>query len=117
MAVCGIEIAVGISVRPCDKLEIAKAPIVRKEVSSVGETKLIGNRRAKAIRQWVAELSGKLRGAGTYEHRIIHIERRALGIKYESKHWHGFLSRTRSAFELNPQLRDFQLLGSHPTAV
>jgi hypothetical protein len=104
-------------VRPRGKLEIAKPPIVGEGVSFAGETKLIGNRRAKAIRQRIAELSGKLCGAGTYEHSIIHIKGGTSWIKYEFKHWHGFLSRTRSAIQSNPQLRDYQLLVSHPTAV
>jgi len=38
-------------------------------------------------------LSGKSRGTGTNEHRIIHIDRCTFGVKYKSEHWHGHLLR------------------------
>jgi hypothetical protein len=95
-------------VGPLGKLEIAKAPIVGKQVFSGGETKLIHDRHAGAIRCRIAKLSSKLCGTGTNKHRIIHIERCAFGVKYESEHGHGLFSRTYSVFQLNSELCGFR---------
>jgi hypothetical protein len=84
MAAGGIEIAVGISVRPCGKLEVSKPPIVRKEAPSVGDMKLIDDRHAGAIQCRIAKLSCNVCGTGTKEHHIINLERCSFGVKYES---------------------------------
>lgn len=84
------------------KLEVAKQLIVGEQSSPGAEAKLIEHRHASANRQRIAELSSKLRGTGTNEHRIIDIDCRTFGVKYESEYWHGLFSRVSACSPIEP---------------